>query len=76
MKTEELIELNKEAHAIIKSDLEWKVKYNLIFSDYISRKIYLDYYDPNNSYEDDVCAWIYAFDKFILEYTHIKEIKW
>lgn len=76
MSSEELIELNQKSHAIVNSDLEWKIKYNLIFSDDISRKVDLDYYDPDTSHEDDIRAWVEAFDEFILKFTHIKEIKW
>lgn len=59
------ITLSKEADTIALSDLDWELKYNLIFSDDISREMYnLDlvpeYYDPDSSYEDDVLAFVRA----------------
>ncbi len=50
---------------IVESDASWKIKYNLVFSDDISAKLYLtglmpDYYDPDTSYKDDVLAFYRA----------------
>jgi len=70
MKIGELIDLNSEAHEIINSNLSWNVKYDLIFSDDMSSKVKLDYYDPDTSYEEDVLAWIGAFDEY-LKYNNI-----
>ena len=38
--------------------------YDMIFSEHISRKILidLDYYDPDTSYEEDVTAFVNAFN--------------
>lgn len=62
---EKLNELYNEAIQIFESDLPWDTKYDLIFSEHISRKVYdmihLDYYDPDTSYEEDVTAFIQAF---------------
>jgi hypothetical protein len=72
MKIGELIDLNIEAHKIVDSDLSWKAKYDLIFSDDISMKVKLDYYDPDTSYEEDVYAWMTAFDEYLGKYKNIK----
>ena len=65
MKIGELIDLNAEAHEIINSDLSWNAKFDLIFSDEMSMKIELDYYVPDTSYEEDVLAWVRAFDEYL-----------
>ena len=70
MKIGELIDLNLEAHEIINSNLSLNVKYDLIFSDDMSAKVKLDYYDPDTSYEEDVLAWIGALDEY-LKYNNI-----
>lgn len=53
-----------EAIRIYDSNLPWDTKYDLIFSENISRKIFslvrLDYYDPDTTYEEDVKAFISA----------------
>lgn len=60
----ELQDLYKQAIEIFESELPWETKYDLIFSERISRAIHnmisLDYYDPDTSYEEDVKAFIYA----------------
>jgi len=73
MTNQELITLNNVCHGILESNLSWEEKYKLIFSKEISRTVQLNYYDPDISYENDVCAWVEAFDEFILKYTHIKK---
>lgn len=65
MKYIELVELNERAHRIVNSDLDWEQKYDMIFSEDMSRKVHLDYYDPDTSYEEDVCAWVDAFDSYM-----------
>ena len=72
MKIGELIDLNLEAHEIINSNLSLNVKYDLIFSDDMSAKVKLDYYDPDTSYEEDVLAWIGAFDEYLKDNNILK----
>lgn len=53
------------AEKIVKSDKTWEEKFNLIFSEEISKAFLaacpnFDYHDPDCSYEDDVLAWINA----------------
>jgi hypothetical protein len=48
-------------------DEEWGVKYDIIFSDQLSRRIRelmgpLDYYDPDTSYYEDVQAYVTALN--------------
>jgi hypothetical protein len=63
MDYKELKELHKRAKRIIASDLEWKQKYYLIFSEDISDKVKFDWCDPDMDYEDDVRAWMDGFDE-------------
>jgi hypothetical protein len=63
MNYKELKELHKRAKRIIASNLDWEVKYNLIFSDDMSMKVKFDWYDPDMDYEDDVMAWMDGFDR-------------
>ena len=55
----------ERAKRIIASDLEWEEKYDMIFSEEISRKFSLDYYDPDTSYEEDVMAFMNALDEYM-----------
>lgn len=61
--------LHTKANRILDSSLTWSEKYDLIFSDKISKKvmkiIHLDYYDPDTSYEEDVRAYMDAFNERI-----------
>jgi hypothetical protein len=56
---------------IYNSDLDWETKYDLIFSEnvskYVFRTIRLDYYDPDTSYEEDVTAFVNAFNDKMAE---------
>ena len=69
MKTiqEKLEKLNKKANDIYNDTLlSWEEKYDLIFSNEISKKVFslihLGYYDPDTSYQEDVRAFINAFN--------------
>lgn len=50
---------------IINSDLSWEDKYDMIFSEEISRNFSLDYYDPDTSYQEDVMAFMGALDDYM-----------
>ena len=57
--------LAKMAVDIAGSDASWETKYDLVFSDEISKciretGISLDYCDPDTSYEEDVLAYVNA----------------
>jgi len=55
--------LSEIAWAIVNNDkLGWSKKYDLIFSDHISAKANLSWYDPDTSYESDIYAFMKAFD--------------
>jgi len=63
-----LHQLYRKAYHIFESkELDWSEKYDLIFSDKISKKVYFEYYDPDTSYEEDVTAFMNAFKKYIVE---------
>lgn len=61
-----LQELLEECIRIINSDIDWADKYDAIFSDRISQRVFDSiclegYVDPDTSYEEDVMAFINAF---------------
>lgn len=64
---EELRDLQIQVNEIFNSEVSWEVKYDLIFSDQISRRVFtlikLDYYDPDTSYQEDVTAFVNAFNE-------------
>ena len=65
----ELQRLYFKAESIIKSDMSWEEKYELIFSPEISQKVFeivrFDYYDPDTTYEEDVMAFYNAFKQHL-----------
>jgi hypothetical protein len=63
----ELKEVYKEARAIYDSSVSWEAKYDLIFSERISKKVSFSWYDPDTSYEEDVTAFMNAFDEYMGE---------
>jgi hypothetical protein len=65
MDYKELKELHKKAKRIITSDLDWEIKYNMIFSEEMSDKVSFDWNDPDMDYEDDVKAWMNGFDEYM-----------
>lgn len=68
--------LNIKANYILRhSDLSWVEKYNLIFSKDLSNEVYklieFNYYDPDMDYEDDVIAFVKAFNDMLKEIKQI-----
>ncbi len=63
----ELKEVYKEARAIYDSSVSWEAKYDLIFSERISKKVSFSWYDPDTSYREDVTAFMNAFDDYMGE---------
>jgi hypothetical protein len=63
-KLEEIKNLFSEMREIIEDPCDWDIKYVLIFSDAISKRMIeltgLQYYDPDSSCEDDVMAFYNA----------------
>ena len=71
------IRLTKLAEKIVKSDLDWETKYDLIFSDQISKKISetninFEHHDPDTSYEDDVKSYVNSLTEKSLELQQLK----
>lgn len=65
-----ILKLNKKVNEIYNNNnLDWEEKYDKIFSDKISKKVFsltsLNYYDPDTSYEEDVTAFVNAFNGYI-----------
>lgn len=62
-----LVEIYNKANAIMKSNLSWIDKYQLIFSENICMKTLdvFNWYDPDTDYRDDVNAFMYAFKNYM-----------
>jgi hypothetical protein len=73
MNYEEILKIYERAKRIVASDLEWDEKYNMIFSEEISRKVKFDYYDPDCGYDDDVLAFMRGFDEYMVKQKLISE---
>jgi hypothetical protein len=59
------LKIYERAKRIVNSDLEWKDKYDMIFSDEISRKFDFYYIDYGSGYQDDVMFFMSSFDKYM-----------
>ena len=70
-KEDEMIDIFQKMKSIIYDDsLEWEEKFQLVFSNEISNKIYLlvtslDYYDPDSGYQDDTLAFYQAVKEYL-----------
>jgi len=73
MEYQEKIRIYERAKRIVGSDLEWDQKYDMIFSEEISKKFILDYYGPDTSYEEDVRAFMDALDHHMEKQRIISE---
>jgi len=74
MKFKKLKKKHFLAKLIIESPtLDWKEKYNLIFSDKMSAKLQglFTYHDPDTSYEEDVMVWWNAFNEYYEKQTEL-----
>jgi len=69
----ELQQVYKDAKEIFESSISWKAKYDLIFSDNISKKVSFDWYDPDTSYEEDVTSFMKGFDSYMNESKNERE---
>lgn len=63
----ELRDLHAYAKKVFDDDtIDWELKYDLIFNENVSRRVFsltqLDYYDPDTTYQEDVTAFMNAFD--------------
>jgi hypothetical protein len=56
----EYLELFKLLRATVESDVDWQIKYSLVFHPKMSHRMQalyrVEYYDPDMGYEDDVMA--------------------
>lgn len=63
---EEKNTIHQRAKAIVNSEaLTWKQKYDLIFSDEISKQFDFNWYDPDTDYEEDVQAFMTGLDDYM-----------
>lgn len=70
---QELINLNDKVQKLVmQEDVDWEMKFDLVFSQEVSRRVFnlldalnvsFDYYDPDTSYEEDVLAFSNAFNE-------------
>jgi hypothetical protein len=74
MKYKKKLKKYNKAKKIVNSKLSWEAKYDLIFSDKISKKFNLNYYGPDTSYEEDVMAFMKALDSYMCEQKEINSI--
>jgi hypothetical protein len=73
MNHKEKLEIYERAQRIVKSDLEWDEKYDMIFSTEVSQRFDFDWYDPDCGYEDDVWAFMSAFDEYMKKQLIIRD---
>jgi hypothetical protein len=69
----ELQKVYKDAKEIFESSISWEAKYDLIFSDNISKKVSFCWYDPDTSYEEDVTYFMEGFDTYMNESANKRE---
>lgn len=82
-KYKELLNLNSKIQRLMNEDekvINWELKYDLIFSEKFSRKVFslikelgtsLEYYDPDSSYEEDLRAFSEALSSKLVELEKI-----
>lgn len=81
-KYQELVNLNNKVQRLMnEEDVDWEVKYDLIFSKEVSRRIFdlfdelnvrFEYYDPDTSYEEDLKAFSSALEEKIAELSKVQ----
>lgn len=74
MNYQEKVVVYEKAKKILASDLDWNIKFDLIFSSDISGKFDFDWCDPDMDYEDDVRAYMEGFDNYMNEQSSINEV--
>lgn len=71
-----LLSLQHKANVLVSQNEDWSMTYDLIFSRDLSRQVFklcselgssLDYCDPDTSYEEDVRAFVTAFNSKMAE---------
>jgi len=72
MNYQEMVEIYQKAKRIVSSKLDWEDKYDMIFSDEISKKFKFDWFDPDTSYKEDVLAFMVGFDEYMKKQQIIK----
>ena len=64
---QKFVALAKDATRIANSAATWEEKYDIVFSEHLSREanslFSFDYYDPDTSYEEDVMAYVRALQE-------------
>ncbi len=65
MELSSIYSLYNKANEILASNISWDAKYDLIFSDEISRQTNFEWCDPDMDYEDDIRAFMRGFDRYM-----------
>jgi hypothetical protein len=77
-KLQEFIDLFCYLESVVESDLGWETKYRLVFnqacSGQIREMVALDYYDPDEGYEQDVMAFYRAVRERADEFKRVVEL--
>lgn len=73
MTYEEKNTIYEKAKRIVDSDLNWRDKFDMIFSEEISLKFDFEWFDPDMDYEDDVKAFMSCFDEYMENQKIINE---
>ncbi len=63
-----LVLLHNQCRAVVDSAVDWEVKYDFIFSKGVSQKVPFEWCDPDTTYEEDVQAFMKAFDENVRNY--------
>lgn len=80
-KYQELLSLNNKIQKLINEDIDWETKYDLVFCENVSRRVFkllkelgvsFDYYDPDTSYEEDLRAFANALKEKVEELEKVK----
>ena len=74
MDYQEKVVIYEKAKKILASDLDWNIKFDLIFSSDISGKVDFKWLDLDMDYEDDVRAYMEGFDNYMNEQSSINEV--
>lgn len=56
------LEIYNRANAVVSNpDISWEKKYEFVFSEHVSKKVDIEWCDPDGSYEEDVQAFMFGF---------------
>lgn len=80
-KYQELLIINNKIQKLIDENVSWEIKYDLVFCENVSRRVFtllkelnvsFDYYDPDTSYEEDLMAFANALKEKLEKLEKVK----